>query len=225
MLRRSFAIALAMLVSTPATAAVVITGGTTGTVFTVNFDGNVATTPVAGLTSQIVFKFEQLLNGGKTYKFSYTLNNTSSSPITASRVSGFAFNTTPNIASASATGLFTNTHIPAALPNGVGAVELCVNGGNTCQGGANGGVSKGLSGTGTFSLNFTTAQSQIQFDQFFVRYQSIAGTRLGDSGTGTGTLYVPPAVPEPTTWMMFLFGFAAIGSAIRHGRLRQLATV
>jgi hypothetical protein len=57
---------------TPASAAVtVVSGGPSS--FTVDYDGNVASTPVAGLSAQILFNYLNTTNAGKTYNFSYTL--------------------------------------------------------------------------------------------------------------------------------------------------------
>ncbi len=216
MIRKMCTVLLASALVSPATAAVVVTGATPSS-FNVVYNGNVALTNQPGLTAAMTFNFLNVSNAGKTYNFSYALTNTSSGAITASRVSGFGVNTTPNIVSAVAGGpTFTQTHIPGSFPNGVGAFELCVNDANSCQGGGNGGVTKGNTGAGSFSLTFANAQSQIAFDNFYVRYQSIAGTNLGTSGTGIGM--VPPAVPEPATWALMIGGFGAIGGTMRYRR-------
>jgi hypothetical protein len=193
--------AMAVMAASPAAATVTITGGTPSS-FTVDYNGNVALTPIAGLTASILFNF--LNTSGSTYNFSYTLTNTSSAPVAGSRVSGFAIDTTPNIQTATASGLFTNA-VAGSYPNGVGNVELCLTA-NTCQGGGNGGVTMGNSGMGTFSLTFAAPQSSITIDRFLVRYQSIAGVNAGESGTGEGMVRSP--VPEPATWAMLIVGFA-----------------
>lgn len=52
------------------------------------------------------------------------------------------------------------------------------------------------------------------------------GTPPGDTGT-VPPVQVPPvtaAVPEPGTWLMMLFGFGVVGSALRPRRRRSLRT-
>jgi hypothetical protein len=195
MIRTLAAAVLAVAMTSPASAAVVVNGSTPSS-FQVLFDGNVASTPVAGLTAAMVFNFVNATNGGTRYNFNYTLTNTSSGPITASRVSGFGFNVSPNVTAAAATGVFDNAVLGGAFPNGVGTLDVCINGANTCQGGASFGPTLGNSQVGSFSIDFAQAQSAITFGSILVRYQSIEGTRLGNSGTGAGTPVVT-AVPEP----------------------------
>ncbi len=222
MIRTVSLFALATALASPSVAAVVVDGATPSS-FTVVYNGNVNQTPVPGLTASMTLNFLNTSNAGKTYNFSYSLTNTSSAPITASRVSGFGINTTPNIVSATASGpTFTQTHVPGSFPNQGGTLEVCINASNQCQGGGNGGVTFGNTGTGNFSLTFASAQSQISMDAFAVRYQSITGTQLGTSGTGFG--HVPPAVPEPATWAMMIFGFGAVGGAMRYRRRVTFAT-
>ena len=37
-----------------------------------------------------------------------------------------------------------------------------------------------------------------------------------------GSLSIPPAVPEPGTWLMLILGFALIGSAVRQRQVKTL---
>jgi hypothetical protein len=212
--------ALTAATLSPAMAAVTVTSGAP-TSFTVDYDGNVATTPVAGLTASMLVNFLGTSNGGLTYDFSYMMSNTSGGAITASRVSGFAFDTSPNITSALVTGVYNNSILNGSLPNGVGNVEVCFNAANNCNGGGNGGVMLGNSAGGNFSLTLGSvpAMGELTFDQFYVRYQSIAGTNLGTSGTGVQV----NAVPEPATWGMMLFGFGLVGSTLRRRRTFAIA--
>lgn len=210
--------ALAAVIASPAVAAVTVVGNTPSS-FTVDFDGNIAQTPVAGLTASMLINFLNTTNGGLTYNFSYTLTNTSTAPITNSRVSGFAFDTTPNIVSATASGIFNNAILPASLPNGVGNVEVCFNAANNCQGGGNGGVAyASTSALSNFSVTLASPATSLTFDQFYVRYQSIEGSNLGNSGTGMQVQQQP--VPEPGTWAMLVLGFGIAGSAVRRRRNR-----
>jgi hypothetical protein len=192
--------------------------GTFGTA-TINFDGNVDGTPVSGLTAQLLLTFTGVVSGD--YTFSYTMNNTSSID---SRVTGFAFNTAPNITGGTAAGVFGDLITNGNYPNNVGSVEVCLtnNNGDGCAGGGGGGVNDGSSGDGTFTLDFgATTPTTITLSDFFDRYQSIVGVQAGTSGTGS---YVPPSAPEPATWAMMLLGFGATGFAIRRARRKTLLT-
>jgi hypothetical protein len=187
--------------------------------FTMNYNGfnTQSQTPLAGLTSSILFNFLGTSGGGSTYDFSYTLTNTSSSPVTASRVSVMGFDTNPNITGATASGLF-NIVSNGNTPN-VGALEVCLKdgGGGGCAGGGNGGVTIGNSGNGLFSLSFSGAPTSINMNNFAVRYQSIEGLGQVSSASGVGTPYIP-TVPEPATWAMMLAGFGFVGGLMRRRR-------
>jgi len=190
-----------------------------GQTTTINFDGNVNQTTINGLSASLQLTFFNIVGGD--YVFNYTLTNTSTSPITASRVSGLAFNSNPDVVGGSASGVFTNLITSGAFPNGVKDVEVCFqDGGASCQGGGNGGVTFGQSATGTFTLDFgATTPTSITLSDFFVRYQAINGPGMnGASGTGGQV----PGVPEPAAWAMMLLGFAGIGMTIRRRRNSQV---
>ena len=226
-------VAAATLMSAPAAAGVVMnangsvtTSGASGGMWTVNLDGYGGASPavIAGLTSSITFTF---LSGGGTnnYTFGYTVNNTSGSPITGSRVSGFGFEVDPNAAilTSSAAGFFDRVD-SGNYPVSYGNVEFCVaNGGNSCAGGGGTGVAQGASGSGSFNINFAANQSQITLGRFVDRYQSIEGANTA-SAIGRPTVTDP--VPEPSTWAMMLIGFGAVGFGMRRRqspKLLQLA--
>ena len=175
-----------------------------GDSFGVNFNGIVDETVQPGLTSNAWFTLSGIAAdgfGGQNWTFSVTINNTSSLPITGSRVSILAFDTDPNAdrAQSSATGVFdmvTTGNMPM-----VGNIELCFKdaGGNNCAGGGNGGVVQGNSGNFTAVLNFNAVLPQLELSNFHVRYQSIEGSVLGTSGVGEEI----PAVPVPAAaWLM-----------------------
>ena len=228
-------IAASAIASTPAAAGVDVTGpvtnqvattsGAGGGTWTIEFDGfgGDPTQVVNGLKSSITFEF---VSGGGTnqYVFNYTINNLSEAPITGSRVSGFGFDTNPNVQGATSTGVFTNTALNGNYPVGYGNVEVCFNGANSCAGGGGGGVSMGqMSGnTGTLTLTFADARDSIQLLNFVDRYQSIAGAGAITSAIGRQTTHAP----EPGTWAMMLIGFGAIGFGLRRRsqpKLLQLA--
>ncbi|HEY9748915.1 MAG TPA: cistern family PEP-CTERM protein [Allocoleopsis sp.] len=175
-----------------------------GASFKVNFDGNVSTKNVTGLSSEAIFKFLGFKTiGSKTEAaFEVTLDNTSSGGIT-SRTSALGFNVDQalvGVGNASgdgntrSSGIFANDR-SGSFPNQFGAVNVCFTDGNTCQGGSNGGV-KTPDAPGKFSstLAFNGSVQRFTLSNFGVRYQSIDGSGFqGASGTGHGT----PIKPEP----------------------------
>lgn len=184
--------------------------------FTVNFNGFVgdSSSVISGLTSELFIKLTGGL-GTNTLNFSYELRNTSTSGGSDSRVSGFAFNSNPDVAAATGSGLpggeFTNINLNGNYPNGINNVEVCLtsNNGASCAGGANGGALLGDPANGTFSLVFGGNKSAVTLSDFYVRYQSLDTREGSASGEEVG------AVPEPATWAMLLIGFAAIGGTLR----------
>ncbi len=151
--------------------------------------------------------------------------NTSSAPITGSRVSGFAFDTNPNITSAASTGSFGYTTIGGTYPNGIGSVDVCFKDAATgaCAGGGSGGLDLGASGAGTFTLTFAQPVSEVTLSDFYVRYQSISGAGNITSATGSGTQTSSTTggteVPEPG--MLGLLGGALIATALLRRRRRR----
>ena len=230
----------AVLSASPAHAGVVIGGsggsttvatrGTSAGTVQLNFGGynTVPTATISGLTSKLTLTFDSVL--GNTYKFIYTAANTSSSPITASRLSGFAFDVDPNVIGATSTAPFAYTSFNKNYPNTIGVVEVCFKDAKTgsCAGGASGGLKLGEAGTGSFSLYFDSTKplpSTITLSNFAVRYQAIDSPLLklnGASASGRVTSALVP-VPEPGTWMLMLLGFGAIGAAMRRRREELLA--
>ncbi|WP_232731628.1 cistern family PEP-CTERM protein [Kamptonema formosum] len=188
--------------------------------FSVNFDGNVATQNVTGLTSEATFKFlgfntVNLRSGTRTEAaFEITLSNTTSAPLLSrtsalgfdvwnfngtSTGSGLALQGIGNSSDSGDTrsiGLFVNDR-SGAFPNQFGDVDVCFTNGNTCQGGTSGGVDNNpttdnpQTGTFTATLAFSGSVDKFALNNFGVRYQSIEGTSLGTSGTGQGTAVNP----------------------------------
>ena len=124
------------------------------------------------------------------------------------------------ISSFAATGAYPFAEANNNFPEGLGIREICfrASGGNNCTGGPNG-LTKGQSGMGTFSIDFANPANSIELDNFVTRFQSIDPGIMGStSGVGVGQLQ---AVPEPATWAFMIFGFGAIGGALRRQRQRH----
>jgi hypothetical protein len=205
---------------------ILLDSGSVGDSYTITFDGFVDGGPsIDGLSGSLTLTLTDVTNG--VYTFSYSMTNTGASGDGIdSRISSFAFNTDPNIDSASSTGTYGYTNTSSNYPNGIGTVDVCFQGSNTgsCAGGGSGGVFDGQTGTGTLSLSFGTAPAQLTLDDFFVRYQSITGIDGVTSASGRQTSTTTSGgstsgtdVPEPG--MMFLFGLAAL--AIMAGTRRR----
>lgn len=182
-----------------------------GQAYTINFDGFVDGGPsLPGLSSQLTLTLNSIVNG--VYNFDYSLSNMGATGDSiSSRVSGFAFNTDPEIIGAASTGTYSFTQLDGNYPNGIGRVDVCFLGASTgsCAGGGSGGVFDGQSGTGTLSLDFGGAITGLTLDDFFVRYQSITGipgvtTASGQQTSSSGG----SEVPAPN--MLLLFGIAAL---------------
>lgn len=194
---------------------VTIADSDAGNSFQVDFDGNVSRTPIPGLSALATVTFLGFQTGRNFTLANLQVDLTNTSSV-GSRVSAFAFDTTPNlpanpnVVGAISGGIFPNVVLDGRLPNGFGPVEVCFNAGNaTCQGGGNGGVLTGSTGTFFPTLTFRnpivdpstrppTRQPLTSFtlSNFGVRYQSVRGVAQGNSGTGQGTP-VPQSVPEP----------------------------
>lgn len=216
----SLAAALAAI-TIPAAAhadAIVLDASDVGSAFTVNYDGFDGSGGITGLTGSTTFTLTSVT--ANSYTFGYTMNNTSSAPITTSRISGFGFNTDPNISGASSTGTYNIVGTSSNVPN-IGTVDVCFKDGggtNSCAGGGAGGVDLGASGSGSLTLSFASALSSLNISDFFVRYQSITGTNANtpSSAVGSGTISSSggstggTSVPEPGMLGLFMLGAAGL---------------
>lgn len=200
-------------------------GDKAGTSFEVLFNGFINEKLTQGLTSKAKFKLVGDYNGGSSATFDVQLDNTSDSSIfNNTRVSGFGFNTNPDLASASVNvvsgdidNAVLNSNIPGqSIVNG--RLDICFTAGNSCAGGGGDGVNLGDTATFRTTLNFLNATNAIKFDltDFAVRYQSIrfksvtgnnSGVGVDDeiSGTGVGTVPTPALLPG-----LLSMGFAAL---------------
>ena len=191
------------------------TVGGIGDSFSVDFNGSVDGTPQAGLTSTAAFTVTDVTYDAGTditeWDFTVALANTSSSPITDSRVSGLAFDTDPNALipqSSVSEGGFTNVVGGGSLPTLGGSFEICLTSGPSCQGGGGIGPSIGDTANLMLTLAFSGDVSSLMMDNFAVRYQSIVGSSYGTSGVGT-------AVPLPPAIWLFLSALMGLFAARR----------
>ncbi len=216
--------AAGLVASAPAFAdSVTLGAGDIGTAFTLNYNGFSNGTVVSGLTGSTTFTLTGV--SGNNYTFDYFVSNTSAAPITDSRISSFAFNTDPKIASASSSGAFAYTTLNSNYPNGIGSVDVCFKDATTgsCAGGGRGGLTIGQSGGGAFTLGFSQPVSSLTLSDFYVRYQSIAGTdnppsSANGAGTTTSSRFTP--VPEPGMLGLMAGGLALVGLARRRQKVR-----
>ena len=217
-------LASASVIATPA-AATDYLFDSNGDEYTIYFDGfgGDPVQPIPGLTSNLNLSLVSGI-GTDALTFSYVLTNTSSVGGANSRVSGFAFSGDPNATGGSTNGEFANIRTNGGnYPNGIGDVEVCLTSSNACAGGGGGaaGAYLGDPATGTFTLEYGDPVASLYLGDFWVRYQGLTG--LGQIGSATGG--DTPPVPEPSTWALMLFGFGALGFAMRRRRGKETLRV
>ncbi|MFC4295241.1 cistern family PEP-CTERM protein [Novosphingobium tardum] len=208
----------AILAATPAWAdAITLDSGDIGQTFSLTYNGFSDGTTVDGLTGSTSFKLTGI--DGNTYNFDYSVTNTTSAPLT-SRISSFAFNTNPDITSATSTGAYAYPTVSSSYPNGIGSVDVCFKDAATgaCSGGGSGGIAQNQTGTGSFSLNFSQPVSSLTLSDFYIRYQSITGAGNISSASGSGTMTSTGGTPVPEPGMLGLFGLGLIGIALMRRR-------
>lgn len=187
-------------------ASVIVIPGLTGTVTLSNF--GFTDTTLSGNAATLV-------------SFDYSISNTSQFPVLTSRISNFAFDTTPTILASApnaVTGLFDTIQLNANQPNGIGTVEVCVTAAN-CPGGGSGGVAQGQTGGGTMSIYYGGSISSFSIDNAVLRYQSVT-CEVGSacSGSASGSVTSGGEVPEPSSYALMSLGIAGLAFASRYNR-------
>lgn len=217
------AAAVVPLVNSPTT----VTSADIGKSFTYIYNGIIDEKNQAGLAASIKFTLNSV--SGKTWNFTAFLDNTLSTAPVSGRISSFGFNGNPEIVGATPiSGPFGKAVIDGSFPQtgGKTTIDFCLTAGSNCSGGAGGGVLKNTTATQEFALSFANNTTSVIFNNFIVRYQSVTGSKFGNSGIGMGTNdggnFDP--VPEPTSWAMLIAGFGLIGAAARRQRSAQATT-
>lgn len=216
------AAAILAFTATPALAdAIVFDSTDVGVPQTLSYNGFTGDGTISGLTASTTFTLTGI--SGNTYTFGYSVTNTSSAPITGSRISSFSFNSDPSITSATSTGAFSYTTLNGSYPNGIGSVDVCFKDASTgaCAGGGSGGLTMGQTGTGTFTLTFSQPVSSLTLSDFYVRYQSISGAGNVTSASGSGTQSSSGGTSVPEPGMLGLLGGALIATALLRRRRRR----
>jgi hypothetical protein len=184
----------------PASADFILTPAQEGQSGIVSYNGIVNNTVVPGLSAQITYTLIDVNLATNTWLFGYALDNTSSGGI-SSRVSTFGFNTDPDLVSAQIVSGTVFTGVSSGNVPMLGNVDFCATAGPNCAGGSGVGVLPGDGVvSGTFQLDFAgsaTLSTAIAFTDLYVRYQSITGTTLGDSGIGVPGPGVTPFCTTP----------------------------
>ena len=212
-----------------------------------------------GLAANISFTLHSIGNAGRTWNFITGITNLSEAPMTSARLSLFGMGVEGHDANGQAVAISGAAASAApdgpATPvygsvlrardlggdNNVpmlgGIADICFAAGSgttsSCSGGGGGGLTMGSNPFPTTSqvMSLTFEKSLVSLDlfDFFVRWQSLAGTRNGSSfnnqsGVGLGTIDISGidpggnAIPEPASWLMLIAGFGLIGATMRHRR-------
>lgn len=227
----SFAIVMVLSVGTaaPALAASMVNVDQSVTIdandpfsFTTKFNGFTdGFAPVPGLSGLTKISYVMSTSSNKKYLFSFSVTNTSSAPLTSSRISIFGFDVDPNVkvSTSSATGTYST--VGAGNVPIIGDHEICFKAGgasSNCAGGGSGGAAIGQTVNGTFTLSFDNSVPNriFKLSNFFVRYQDVRNERRNGPSSAVGqTVSITESVPEPASWLAMIAGFGVMGIALR----------
>lgn len=210
------------LVNSPIT----VTTADVGKAFTYNFNGIVDEVEQPGLAAAITFTLTGFV--GNAWTFSAAINNNLPNTPVAGRITSFGFNSRPDIAAVTPlSGPFMASQLNGSFPQigGGTTIDFCLEdqAGGGCGGGGNG-VFNNTSALQTFTLTLAgSPTTSATFNNFILRWQSVAGNFQGTSGIGMGTGgggFDPGGgeVPEPATWAMLIAGFGLVGAVARRRR-------
>jgi PEP-CTERM motif len=221
----------ALLVAAPSAAVVplvnspiTVTSADVGKSFIYLYNGIINEQDQVGLAAAIKFTLTGV--SGNVWNFKAAVDNRLSIAPVGGRISSFGFNGNPEIIGATPlSGPFTTAVINAGLPQigGQTTIDFCLTANNNCQGGGGGGVNDGNVATQEFALSFANNITSVIFNNFILRYQSVTGSPLGNSGIGMGrnaggNSPIGDPVPEPASWAMLIAGFGLIGAMARRQR-------
>ena len=209
--------------------------------------------PLPGLASTVLYKLSAVSSTKKSWTFDDIVENASVDPVEQARVSGIGFDVTnPDPWSVTlALGGEYNKVGGDYLQGSYGEFDVvddrfdvCFTRRSSgsmdgCNPGANSGPQLGQSGSGSFTLKFSSARNEVAFFNPFVAYSGVeydipttqtarygsfysghtqhtfgCGHDTPDGGWGTPVGYVP----EPSTWAMMILGFGAAGASLRRRR-------
>lgn len=210
------AVAAAAALCCLATVAAAATIDSVGDAFDVEFDGNIETADVAGLSAAATFSVTGFDAAAGVVVLEIALHNSTDTEIWQSaRISAIGFDVDAALVSATASGLFSFAVQGGKFPNQFGPVDVCaIDNHNNCSGGRDGGLHVDESGTLTLALTFSGPIASLDLRNFGVRYQSLDSDELcfrGASGTGAGT-------PLPESSALALLGAGALAAAAWRAR-------
>jgi hypothetical protein len=213
-----------------------------------------------GLASTVLFKLSDISTNQKNWTFDYVVENASNQWVNESRVSAFGFDVSPNVKSSGGVQLHAGGEYRTVGKGDFDPTnnllidddfDVCfttkgsfygqpTNTSSNCDPGQSVGPELGESGSGTFTLRFSSAKNELYFDNPFVAYDDVEftqpNTRTSKGGSwydnkyGYGHMHdsrcghgkddggygLPVAVvPEPSTWAMMILGFGLAGAALR----------